>query len=1167
MAMFRVLKNIFRKKKTAQAENTEFTGYKATEVGFSLLRDDDGEVAFCLGNEAQTLFRVRDLVLSQPEVSQRERAGASASVYKFSTDFLVTCIKSVADIDFTQPLKIEKTECIKGYGGRQGLDIQVRFGSESVRYLVELDEDCPVLDFTETCSHEPKNIKIPPVAQMVDFLTTVIKPNRTVFSCLLGLVRHSQNEHVLETVNFIRDNFADCQELLDCDIATLSESLHNKGLLINANILAATCTLVDIFAEKLSKNELKASLDKKHTVKISPLSYRTVEAFFTENEATEQDKELEKVCNFLDITMKQRTFRSTVCDIAEDGGSEETAAVLHRLLELVPEKEDPAFEQCALCSLFEAYGKKVTPGTLSAFCLYTDLKAKIIDEDLIEQFLPETYLSEHSLYSMLVVGRAFGLNLVGLTLTGEKCEDALHDFSKLLALSNKGALASFLDTQSGSAKILYVKDSKELQKLCTEKYSFSGCIIIGLPILEKVSTLDMSAFLQKGLPLLSCFIDEQKRLRWTVFSARQVGEVPFSLVGRYGFVEGYEAYRFHNRVVGRIVKSSADKLVGKTNIAAAYTDEKGAISYRFIAKADNVESFVAPSDSGLSFAGEIAEFPRFRGFLGRVYESSQKLLAGLVQDENAFEPSLEACFKGSQAALSEDASLVSVAQDKEALAILRRLLRSEEFVASLEGAVERFACWRLSILLGSEKNQLHGNLQLAPKLIEALKMPILSQVAVMMVIYGILNKPGTILNSQQILWNPAQLRRKMQDSLFALLGNCSEAEGQVACRLLAATPLISVKDSCESSANKLRSLLKNQQLARAASEALAWLSLSLGVHFPAEVVCEGWERADIVDLMEAEAAEEAAERVRRWLDDPNKDSREKTLEAPALANIRGEEPKIKLLSRYMIKVDGAFQRENATQSRPYLILPPNFANVQRQKLVAAWHNFLAARNMSLSNREYGMNLFDSFCNYLPGYENTSNNEVAVRELDIFQLPGGRRLEPGSDPFFIKLASLIPPSLRTDEFEASSLPVICRCPYGTKDGEAIDLGTCEVFNVDNGEWVSFVDFRFCMALHLSADNRVLYETLGYIYSKVLKAKQADCGFELETKRPEGLISADNKEIIPPEQKRKVCLTLENLATNLAETFALNKEQSAKVVTILLGLRKNSYYKLPSYLENR
>ncbi len=1164
--MFRVLKNIFRKKKTAQAESNMFTGYKATEAGFSLLRDADGGVVFCLGNEAQPFFRVRELILNQPEVSQRERAGASASVYKFSADFLVTCIKSVADIDFTQPLKIEKTECIKGYGGRQGLDIQVRFGSESVRYLVELDEDCPVLDFTETCSHEPKSIKIPSVAQMVDFLATVVKPNRTVYSCLLGLMRHSQNESILETVYFIRDNFADSQDLLNCDIVALNDSLHHKGLLINANILAATCILADIFAKKLSKNELKTSLDKKHTVKISPLSYRAVEVFFTENEATEQDKDIKEVCNFLGITIKQRTFRSTVCDIAEDGGSEETAAVLHRLLELVPEKEDPAFEQCALCSLFEAYGKKITPGTLSAFCLYTDLKAKIIDEDLIEQFLPETYLSEHSLYSMLVVGRAFGLNLVGLTLTGDKCEDTLHDFSKLLSLSNKGALASFLDTQSGLAKNLYVKDSKELQKLCAEKYSFSGCIIIGLPILEKVSTLDMSVFLQKGLPLLSCFIDEQKRLRWTIFSARQVGEVPFSVVGRHGFIEGYEAYRFHNRVVGRIIKSSADKLVGKVNIVAAYTDEKGAISYRFIAKADSAESFVAPPESGLTFTGEIAEFPRFKGFMGRVYESSQKLLAGLVQDENVLEPSLEACFKGSQVALSEDVSLVSIAQDKDALAILRRLFRSEEFVVSLEGAVERFACWRLSILLGSEKHELHGNLQLAPKLIEALKMPTLSQVAAMMVIYGIFNKPGSILNSQQILWNPAQLRRKMQDGLFAILGNCSEAEGQVACRLLAAAPLIAVKDSCDRSADKLRSLLNNRQFGRAAAEALAWLSLSLGVHFPAEVVCEGWERADIVDLLEAEAAEEAAERVRLWLDDPNKDSKEKTLEAPALANIRGEEPKIKLLGRYMIKVDGAFQRENAAQSRPYLILPPNFANVQRQKLVAAWHNFLAARNMSLSNREYGMNLFDSFCNYLPGYESTSNNEVAVRELDIFQLPGGRRLEPGSDPFFIKLASLIPPPLRTDEFEASSLPVICRCPYGTKDGEAIDLGTCEVFNVDNGEWVSFVDFRFCMALHFSADNRILYETLGYIYAKVIKAKQADCGFDPEIKHSEGLISADNKEIVPAEQRRKVCLTLENLAANFAETFALKKEQNAKVVTILLGLRKNSRYKLPSFLES-
>ena len=169
--MFRVLKNIFRKKKTAQAENSEFTDYKATEVGFSVFREGDG-VAFCLDNETKPLFRVHNLILSKPEVSQRERAGAPAFVYKFSADFSVVCLKSAAEIDFSQIAKIKKAERIKGYGGRQGLDIQVCFGSESVRYLVELDEDCQVLDFAETCSHESKSIKIPSVAQMVSFLET-----------------------------------------------------------------------------------------------------------------------------------------------------------------------------------------------------------------------------------------------------------------------------------------------------------------------------------------------------------------------------------------------------------------------------------------------------------------------------------------------------------------------------------------------------------------------------------------------------------------------------------------------------------------------------------------------------------------------------------------------------------------------------------------------------------------------------------------------------------------------------------------------------------------------------------------------------------------------------------------------------------------------------------
>lgn len=1164
--MFRVIKNLFRKKKTALAENTEFTAYKAVGDGFVVFREGDG-AAFCLNSEEKPLFRVDNLILSQPEISQRERAGSSASVYKFSADFSVTCIKSAAEIDFTKTCELKKAELIKGYGGRQGLDIKVHFGSESVRYLIELDEDCHISDLNETCSHEQKHIELPSVEQMVAFLGTVIRQNRTVFSYLSGLMRHSENKRLLTVVNFVKENFANSQELLNCDISPVKVALNNKGLTINANVLAATCILADIFTENLTTNELKSCLEQKQTVKISNLGYKAAEVFFTEGETEPKDDNLKEICNFLTEIMKRRTFRSTICDIAEDGGSEEAAAVLNKLLELLPDKEEFTFERCALYSLFEAYGKKVTPGTVSAFCLYADLKAKIIDEELIEQFLPETYLSEHSLYSMLSVGRAFGLNLIGLTLTGKKYEDALHDFSKLLSLTDKGALASFLDTRSGAAKVLYVKDGKELQRFCAENYSFSGCILIGLPVLEKVSTLDMSVFLQKGLPILGCFSDAQKNLRWAVFSGRQVGEVPFSVVGRHGFIEGYKAYRFHNRVVGRVIKSSAEKLVGKTNIAAAYTDDNGNRSYRFIARADSVDSLVGPSDTNLTFAGEIAEFPRFRGLLGHVYESNKEMLAGLSRSEADVDSRLEACFKGTETVLTEVASPVSVAKEQSVLNILRRLLNSEEFVVALSGVVERFACWRLSIMLGPENHELHGDLQLTPKLIEALKIPSLSQAAAMIVIYGVFNKPGTIFNSQQILWNPSRLRQKIQNLLFEVIDNGQESKLSVACRLLACSAFASIKDCCERSAAKLRLLLDDEHLGKAAAEALAELSLTLGVHLPAEVVCEGWERPDIADALEAEAAEEAAQRVRHWLDDPHKNAQEKTLEAPALANIRGEEPKIKLLGRYMIKVDGAFQRENAAEERPYLILPPNVANVQRQKLVAAWHNFLAVRNLPLGSREYGMNLFESFCQYLPGYEDSSKNEIAVHELDIFQLRGGRRLLPGSDPFFIKLASLIPPPTRDHEFEAASLPVICRCLYGTEEGDTIDLGTCEVFNADNGEWVSFVDFRFCMALHLNAENRILYETLGCVYSKVVKAKLADCNIEVNSEQSEGMITADSKENIPAEQKYKICLTLDNLASDLVEKFGFKSEQSVQVVNILLGIRKNSCYKLPSYLESR
>lgn len=1164
--MFRVLKNIFRKKKTALAENTEFTEYKAAEAGFSVLREGEGAV-FRLEQEDKALFRIGSLILNKPEFSQRERAGSPVFVYKFSSDFVVTCIPSEDNIDFTQECHIQKAEIIKGYGGRQGLDIKANFGSGQMRYLIEVDEGCPILDFCETSSHELKSVDVPSVEEMTASVSAIIKQDRTVSGCLYGLLRRSDNRRVLEVIEFIKEHFGAHEKFLNSDTSEASKLLEAKGLVINANILTATCILADIFLEKLTKSVLQKNLEQKRTIKVSPWGIKAAVAFFTENGEELQEKELKEAYRFLADTIKERTFRSTVCDIVEDGGSEETAVVLKKLLEFVPENEEFNFKQCALCSLFEAYGKQTAPGTISAFCLYADLKAKLIDEALIEQFLPETYLSEHSLYAMLAVGRAFGLNLTGLTLTGKNCEDALHDFSKLLSLTDKGALASFLDTQDGSIKVLYVKDSRELQKLCAENYSFTGCIIIGLPVIEKVSTLDMATFLQKGLPLLACFADDKKSLRWSVFNARQIGEAPFSVVGRHGFIDGYTVYRFYNRVVGRIIKCKADDLVGRTNVAAAYVDEKDNRSYRFVAKIDSVDSLAAPSDSGLTFVEEIVEFPRFKGLLSSIYESSKETLAGLTPTETEGCHRLECCFTSAQSVLTEAITLESVAKNQTILNILRRVLDSADFYTALDGAVERFACWRFSILLGAKDRELPVHLQLGSKLIDALQIAPLSKVATMIIIYGVFSKPGSIFNSQQMFWNPARLRGKIQELLSVLIDSESDSVGAMACRLLASSIFAATKDSYERSVTKLRELLNNPKLEQAAAEALTRLTLTLSAHFPAEVDCEGWERVDVVDALEAEAAEQAAEQVRRWLDDPDKDSQAKTLEAPALANIRSEEPKIKLLGRYMVKVDGAFQKESVSVSRPYLILPPNLANVQRQKLVAAWHNFLTVRNLPLSDQEYGMNIFDNFCNYLPGYEETSHNEVLVRELDIFELSGASKLQPGTDPFFIKLASLIPPPTCADEFDTAVLPIICRCPYGTKEGDAVDLGACEIFNAESGEWVPFMDYRFCLALHLDDENRILYETLGNVYSKVMASKLAKITPQIADTKDKNMISVGSRELVPTEQKRKVCLTLENLAANLAQNFSFTGEEAQKTVTILLGLRKSSLYKLPSYLEGR
>ncbi|MGM9992813.1 MAG: hypothetical protein ACI376_08235 [Candidatus Bruticola sp.] len=1169
--MFRVIKNIFRKENIESADHPPLTEYTAAEAGFCVFREDD-VVSFALGQNRVPVFQVDGpIAISAPELSRRKREGGEAYVYKFGPYFTVTFIPAAEKTDFTQEYTVKKAVSMKGCGGRWGIDIRAAFGANCVRYLIEIDGNCAIKGMQEINFKENReHIEIPSLEEMVSILHSIIDQKRTVISCMHGFIRRCSDYSVFNVVNFIKEQFAEHEELLQGEVSEAELRIKSSGRSVGAPVMRAVCIIADIFLGSITTDSLRHCLAKQQIVQISAAAVEAAVAFFNEIAPEDiTDEKIRQACLFLNSTGKGRTFRSTICDIVEDGDRKTSVSALRKLLKVVPDNDEGlASRRCALCSLLEANGKKIAPDTISALCLFVDLEAHIIDEDLIEQFLPETYLSEHSLYATMAVGQVFGLNLTSFSLKGKTYDSILYDFNKLLSISKHGALALFIDSRQDAFKILYVKDSKELQDLCATDYTFTGIIIVDIPIIYRVSTLDMAFFLQKGIPILTRFCEEGGALRWSVFSAKQVGELPFSVVGRYGFIDGYKVCRFNNRVVGRLLNCTAEQLIGKTKIAAEYVDAQGNVCYRFIDSVEKVDDILQADDSSLKFNGRIVEFPLFKSFASRILESSIDTLAGLDSFEKKTTSRLDLCCLGAWAALTEDSNLVSAAQDQKVLNVLRRQIRSTELAATLGGAVSSSVCWRLGILLGPKDHKLHGDLKLSPALTAACHIESFAKVAAMIVLGNILSCPGAILNSQYLLWNPSLMRSLIQKELFKLIDGGTGKVRKAACYFLASNLFVSDKDSFETSAAKLRSLLNDKYLEEVAAHALARLSLALTVHIPAEAQVEGWDRAENSDAADLESAEEIAANVNSWLDDPDKSPQDKLIEAPALANIRGEKPKIKLLSKYIIKVNGAFQRESSSGVHSYIILPPNFANTQRQKLVAAWRSFLSGRNLPLSSKDYGMNIFDSFLNYLPGYEQTSQNEIALQDLDIFDLTSGYKLAPGSDPFFIKLASLIPPPARTGDFESSTLPVICRSPYKLADGEAVDLGICEVLNVESNEWVPFLDFRFCMALHLSAENRILYETLGYLYTRVVKAKQADSVREESVAEFSAeLIAADTKEVIATDQKCRMCLTLESTAERLASSFQIDSDSIAKVQHILLGVRNQSLYKLPGGVEVR
>ncbi len=1200
--------------------------YEAKEAGFTVTYAE-GRLSFYLNQLGLPLFSVSGLSFAEPERQESQMAGYPADVYNFGNDFTVTFINPADNINFTDQLTIKKAGYRQIPNQRQGLDIEATFGTVPVRYLVDLATQCAIGGFKEVVEDQLPFAAAPPIHQMVAFLKAVMLRRRTVMRSLKGLSRRVSQPNVLAVVNFIVDNFTGSENFLHYNIVKLRDKLERSQRKVNVNSLVAMCLLADIYLGNITIETLRSNLEQKTVVNISLKACLAVEACLLGQKEVCNGPEVRGAFEFINGIINERTFSSILRDFAEDGGNPGSIETVSRLLTILGERgpgeanepsvdatapsaisktsgvavdsfphsnrvapvskssvelrsssylpkvlpaySQPHIERSALCSLLEANGKKVNPPTVAALCLYVDIEANIIRASQIEQFRPEIYLNEHSLYAVLAVGRAFGLDLRCLNIKGDTTEGIVQDLGKLLRLTNYGALVRFTEPKTFRVKDIYIDKAVTLQKFVGQGYNFTGRAIVSLPTLEQVDSKQLAVFLRKRLPLMACFQADDCARRWQLLDSNSRNEgIPVAVVGRYGFVEGFRAYRFHNRLVGRIVTATPDTLIGRQNVVVVYVDDRNRRSYRFFEKVEEAGQITSLSGTDLKFAGEVVELPEVSELHSIINEEAGESLFGL---DDSPEPELErliACLNGVRVALLNETEMVSLAEARDLIAVVRTVLRSSSFRYSLIEVMGYFSICKAVALLGNPGQALRGNILVTNIVAKVLRSTSvrLQELAVMLILYAMNEEGQGTFASQHFFWSSALFRSLIQEKIVGLLRTGDAQERVFACLLLASRIFASARDAYETSVYMLSSLLYDPQVGLVASLALARLVLSTTLGIPSDIVFTNWKSFDVTIEAEAEAADEIRRNIVEWLNDPHKTSLDKALEVPALANIRGEEDKISLLGLYMSKLNTKLRQERGrSDSRHYLVLSTGLDYIYRQRILNAWHGFFTSRKMPIADKNYGKRIYADYAEYAAACERESNISINVLKPDLFEVKGWYQVMPGADSFFLRLASMIPPPKSRNGLFENDLPIICRCPETVREGEPLDLGCCEVLCFENNEWLPFFHKRFARTLHLDDYTRALYDSLGDIYDNITSRQTVAVNNEMREAEPDSMVCASDVPAVAVADRCPACTHLEELAERIGEEYRLSGTAWRQVLNILLGIRAKSLYKLPPYFE--
>jgi hypothetical protein len=1091
----------------------------------------EGNLAILTTFGGPPLFTLENFPGVRPSTVRTERGGNPALLIHLGQDLTITCVQFGQTPPGQARALVRATRKRQPEGG-QALEFTFAHERDQVRYLAELVPGLVPQGFREHAPVEAVFTEVPPLSQMVAFLKAILHQRRTALRSLKGLARRCADPRVRAGIDDFGARLNPNHDFNQPLIEELRQALEQQGRPVNLNTLIALCLMADLFLERIDSTHVDDLVNRDRPLLISEDAAAAAARFLGGRPVRAAGSDADRALGFLWAAVAERSARTILEDLAEDSGSETSRARVRRLLERVPPDQVLSNdEQEALRSYLAARGRTIHADTLAALCLYVDFEAGILVEEDIDALTPARSFVDHSLYALLAVAGAFEVEFRCLVLGDEDESVRWRGLECLVERGEQGVLARFLESGQPGFHTRHLPDLAAVQQARAAGLGFTGEVLVSFPVLDYLEVSDLRAFLGQQVPLLACFQSEDRSIRWRVIeSASSLREDLEVLTGPFGFIEGFRAYRFHGRVLGRVLPVRPEELVGRSSVVAVDRDHRGNSHYRFLAEVLAPEQMFQVLGQGLEWSGGIAVFPRVDGLPPDLIEPGPDYLLGRPEDTSAEVRRLELCFRAVRSVLQNPPEVLPLDQHPEAADRLRRALRSPQVRSALLEVVEPATRHILVRLAGEEGSPPPKALRLAPALLDCLTLPEGQQVAALLVLQALCSSPRVRIGGLHREWQPEAFQSLLQESLFYMAMSDSVELRSASWALLATEALGVDRSRREAAAYLLMRHLEGLQ-GEEAARALAALALAPTVPLPpaVEIAEPGFE----VGTREREEAELAGVRadLEAWLATSGGSG-----EIPARANLKGEDHKILALARLLVRLNRSWRlQEEAGRDRHLAVLAPGLEQVLRQSMLQAWTAFAEARGTFLS-RLVGSRNKEVYQDYLTFLDSGTVRLPHPPRLDlpVEVLPAGETLGVGASPLFLRLAALIP---ATGDHKGPSL---LELPDASPAQIALDPGRCRVFSMDAPSWRDF------LATGVVSD-RSSMQILEELYRSLAPGRPAP-----PSPPPRPPVSPP---FDPPEAD------LEGLAQGLSHTFNLPRERHSAALTILVGLAGQSVRPLP------